>query len=489
MTNVPPTGWSRSKSRPARLSSFNLPLPPLLAAMAHYDHTMRRRFHVPAHAGQALLPPDWDVLQAPYHYDQTEVEGLDVLSEPSGCLKASQEQVASIFGVRESFFLLNGASVGLAAAMLSVAGPGDAVLLPRNVHRSVLSGVILSGARPVWMLPEALTDWGIWGDVPVAVVQALLEAHPEIRALFITSPTYEGLGSDVAGLVALCRAYDVRLVVDEAHGGLWPFSAQLPQSACGWPVDVVVHSMHKTGGSLTQTALAHLPNGSRVDGAVFQQALNTLQTTSPSYVLMANLEATCHWLAGPGGQDQIQAWRQRVDDVRTALGEHLIDLRLFEPAGALRDRWDPSRLYVQHKKVSADYWAPWLELKPHGVAYEAATSDGALYVAPLGLPQEDFDALVAQMLALEQHVRAEPASFPLRADVFCSLPALPDVVCTPREAFFGAGQSVLPAQAVGRIAKETVVHCPPGIPVLMPGERIQAEHVPLLPPQGVQVMA
>lgn len=471
-------------SQETPLGEFHLKTPPLVKALVDYDRLQRRRFHVPSHAGLNLLPPTWDVISNPYRFDLTEVEGLDVLSEPSECLADAQASIAALFGVTHSFFLVNGASVGLMAAMLALVQPGDKVLLPRNVHRSVLNGLILTGAEPVWMLPERLPEWGLWGAVNAQEVERQLAQQPKIKALFVTSPTYEGLGSDIPALLEVCRAHGVYLVVDEAHGSLWPFSEDLPTSACQTGCDVVVHSMHKTGGSLTQSALAHLPQGSRVDPALFQQALNMLQTTSPSYLLMASLEAASHTLALPEGQARIRQLLAQVRQLRESLHSRLKHYRLFEPESGI---WDPCKLYFRHPGLSGESWGPRLEADER-IAYEAASPYGVLYLAGLGLESEDYAYFLDVMRREDERIGAEPDLTDLHLNESIDPSALlPEMAISPRAAFFAPGEQIDSSVAVGRIARETIVHCPPGIPILMPGERIMERHLNYLPPRVLVV--
>jgi arginine decarboxylase len=488
MKNEPSTVWSPSSPQAAPLNNGT---PPLVQALITYDHLQRRRYHVPAHAGFNLLPPELDLVRDPYRYDLSELEGLDVLSEPFESILEAQAQVASLFGVAQSYFLINGASVGLMTALLSTVKPGDTVLLPRNAHRSVLSGLILTGAKPVWFLPERLPEWGLWGSVTPEQVLAQLEAHPEAKALFITSPTYEGLGSDVAALAKLCRARGVYLVVDEAHGGLWPFSQQLPTSATQLGADAVIHSMHKSGGSLTQSALAHLPLGSRIDPAMFQQCLNTLQTTSPSYLLLASLEASCHALASQDGQRRVAALMAQTQALRAELGAKLKNFCLFEALGRQAELCDPCKLYLIHPHESGADWGARLEAEQQ-LAYESASPDGVLYLANLGLQPEDFEALKTALLHEDKtHGRERATQASLHDALAPKSPMilLPEMVMLPRDAFFAHGEQVSPERAVGRIAKETIVHCPPGIPVLFPGERVLPAHLPFLPKPGVLVVS
>lgn len=465
-------------------------LPPLGQALRFYDRHERRRFHVPAHAGR--FSGGADLFTNPYRYDLTELDGLDVLSEPSGCLRDAQEQVAELFGAAHGFFLVNGATVGLLAALLTAVRPGDKVLLPRNAHRSVLSGLILTGAEPVWFLPERLPDWGLWGAVSLDEVRTRLLAQPDIKALLITSPTYEGIGSDIGALSQLCRERGVLLIVDEAHGSLWPFTRHLPTSAVHTGADAVIHSIHKSGGCLTQGALAHLPKNSRLDPMIFQQALNLVQTTSPSYLLMASLEATCHFLASDAGCERIERLFERVFTLRRELPPLLSALRLFEPEAANRTFWDPAKLYWTHPACSGEEWGARFELELK-IAYESASPYGVLYLANVGLEDEDFLAFSTALRAGEpllaaHYPKTEGVSFQAELERRNPTVVRPEMIMTPRDAFFSPGVHVPATNAIGRIAKEAVVHCPPGIPVLLPGERIHPLQLPFLPEDGVWVV-
>jgi arginine decarboxylase len=438
-------------------------LPPLLSALGRVADRGQHRFHMPGHAGRdvlglsALLGPDWAL-----RHDQSEVDGLDVLSEPTDTLKASQAWVAACVGVAQSFYLVNGATAGLQTALLASLRPGDRVLLPRNVHRAVISALVLTGAEPVWFLPDWDANWGLW--LPLPPVDALLAQHRP-RALVVTSPTYEGLGSNIPELLHSCRQHDCLLIVDEAHGGLWPFSHRLPESACNQGADAVIQSLHKTAGSLTQSAVLHLPFGSRLEPVAVQQALNAVQTTSPSYLLLASLEAAVHTLTT---QPQLlNGLLDQVAALRHVLSQQLTGIQLYPTPS------DPTKLYLHAPGCAGTVWGERVEAQGR-IACEAITEAGVLYLAGLGLQGSDFAALQHALLAEDAQLTGPP---PVPA-----LPVgLPVQAMTPRDAFFAPGQTVPADLAVGRVAKETVVHCPPGIPVVVPGEVIQPEHRPLLP--------
>jgi arginine/lysine/ornithine decarboxylase len=465
--------------------------PPLAQALHHYDSHGRHRFHVPAHAGHGERLGASSLLSDPYRYDLTELDGLDVLSDPEGCLADSQASIATIFKVAHSFLLVNGATVGIEAALLASLKPGDKVLLPRNVHRSVVSGLVLTGAQPIWFLPERLSQWGLWGGVSVESIESELEKQPDIKALIITSPTYEGIGSDIESIATLCRERNDLLIADEAHGSLWPLSDRLPQSAVHTLADCVIHSIHKSAGCLTQGALAHLPHHSRISSASYQQALNLLQTTSPSYLLMASIEACCHFWHSKEGQERFNTWLNQVLELRDQVPSLLKTLSLFKGDNPQQAKLcDPSKLYWIHPQIQGDDWGAVFE-EELKLAYESASPYGVLYLMSPGLEGDDFKIFAD--LIQEGETRLEAAE----SDTISCQEALekqnpsvliPELALSPRDAFFSESEHVETQQACGRIAHEMIVRCPPGIPILMPGERISEAHVPFLPEQGLRVV-
>ncbi|MEM0950512.1 MAG: aminotransferase class I/II-fold pyridoxal phosphate-dependent enzyme [Cyanobacteria bacterium P01_H01_bin.74] len=477
-------------------------------ALIDYQKKKRARFHVPGHAGNGTLFKKRLALgsETAFQFDLTEVDDLDVLSEPTGCIAESQAWAAEIFGVQRSYYLINGASVGLMAAMLTALKAGDKVLVSRNCHRSVINGLVLTGAQPVWVLPNAdyYSQWGFWGALSIDALETAKKRQPDCKALILPSPTYEGIGSDIAAIATWCQKNNLLLIVDEAHGSLWPFFENLPVSAAHFACDVVVQSLHKSATSLTQTAIAHLPHGSRIDPAAFQQALNVLQTTSPSYLLLASLESTVGFLASAKGKATISNCFQWVKQFRQKAKAQLNAFSVFSPqTEEARNYWDPAKLVIkhhnQHHITPPDQWAIPLETQPNGIAYESINHRSALYMGNIGLTAADFDRLLEALHAYEGSdfsllkEISKPAESPdiekidiEKIDVekteanFSDRSFLPQMALSPRAAFFSQGSPLMPEAAVGKIAKEVIASCPPGIPVLLPGEIITERHLPYL---------
>ena len=174
---------------------------------------------------------------------------------------------------------------------MGITRKGQKVILNRNCHRSILSGLIISGAEPVWLIPEKLDEWGLWGSINPNTIEKLLNETDNVGAVWITNPTYEGVVSDIKTISDICKKYNVPLIVDEAHGCLWNFNSALPTPALKLGADAVVHSLHKTGGSMSQSSMLHIAKNSMLDINKIEKSLKLLHTTSPSLILLASLDA------------------------------------------------------------------------------------------------------------------------------------------------------------------------------------------------------
>jgi arginine/lysine/ornithine decarboxylase len=403
--------------------------------------------------------------------DLTELEGLDILSQPEGCLKDAQHAYAQAVGATHTFFMTQGSSTGLQAAMLACGlTEHHRVLLPRNAHRSALSGLILTGAYPDWLYPDWCPTWGMW----LGLQARHLPVKPPsgCKALIITSPIYEGLLADIPAIAAWCKQNNLYCIVDEAHGALWPFYPQgLPPSAISMPgVDIVVQSGHKTLGCLTPGALLHLPQGSSIGVDHMQQCINLLHTTSPSYPVLASLDAMRHHWQQPEGQAYLQHWWHTLQHLRQRLNA-LSDLQLYTDP-----QHDASKLLIRGLHQPNTDWA--LQLEAHAnLPYEALTQHAALYVWGVGLTAKDSERFIESFATLKTHTQKTTP----QVKTAYALPTRVDSILSPRQAFFAPGQRRHKTQAIGAIARHTQVTCPPGVPVVLHGERIQPEHLPHLP--------
>ena len=247
-------------------------------------------FHMPGHKRNGALTG----ADLPYGLDITEIDGFDDLHHADGILKEAQERAAYIWHADESHYLINGSTVGLISAILGCTHRGDTILMARNCHKSVYNAVFLNELRPVYLYPQLLSsgekeEGDLNGPVTALQVDHALNDNPDIRAVVITSPTYDGVVSDVRSIAECVHRKGIPLILDEAHGAHFGFHPYFPDNGNDLGADIVIHSLHKTLPSLTQTALLHM-NGSVADRERVHMYLDILQSSSPSYVLMASMD-------------------------------------------------------------------------------------------------------------------------------------------------------------------------------------------------------
>ena len=254
----------------------------LYQALSDYAASDFYPYHMPGHKRN---PAGGEM--ADYHkIDVTEIDGFDNLHQAEGILKEAQLRANRLYGADETFFMVNGGSCGVMAAVMAATEPMDEILIARNCHKSIYNAAILQGLIVRYYYPKMISDYDICDGASADEISVLLDSYPEVKAVVITSPTYEGVLSDIPGIAAVVHTRGKILIVDEAHGSHFGLSPHLPQGAIAGGADLVIHSLHKTLPAMTQTALLHV-NGDRVDREKLRGYLCMLQSSSPSYVLMA----------------------------------------------------------------------------------------------------------------------------------------------------------------------------------------------------------
>ena len=258
----------------------------LYQRLNEYSESDYYGFHMPGHKRNRNLMGNG----LPYSIDITEIEGFDDLHHAANVLKEAQERAARVYGAQESHFLINGSTAGILSAVLGNTQRGDAVLVARNCHKSVYHGIYLNDLKPYYLYPEFRQDIELNTGISVSAVKTALKEHSEIRAVIIVSPTYDGVLSDVRGIAQAVHEKGIPLIVDEAHGAHFGFHPYFPENALAKGADVVIHSVHKTLPALTQSALLHM-QGSYANRRKVRKYLDMLQSSSPSYILMAGIDA------------------------------------------------------------------------------------------------------------------------------------------------------------------------------------------------------
>ena len=295
---------------------------PIVEALktAYYNPTYQ--FHIPGHTKGKAIFKDFRKLigEKALSVDTTdEFDNLGTLHPATGPIKEAQELAAEAFGAKKTFFLLNGSTAGNLALAMALTKKGQKVIVNRNCHRSILTGLIISGAEPIWICPNRIEDWSVWGNISAETIEKTLIENPDTSLVWITNPTYEGVVSDIKSISTVCKKYNVPLIVDEAHGCLWNFNKHLPETALKLGADAVVHSLHKTGGSMSQSSMLHISKSSCLDVNAIEKALKLLHTTSPSLMLLASLDAARANLQSKNGQNLLDRAVKNAKYLRTRL--------------------------------------------------------------------------------------------------------------------------------------------------------------------------
>lgn len=431
--------------------------PSLLDLLREHRKSGPVPFHMPGHKRNEALAPYLAELGA--SLDVTEIPGFDDLHDASGVLMKAMARCARLFGARRSFFLVNGSTAGLLAGIRAATKRGDSILLARNCHKSVYHAVELCGLRPVYLQPAEIPGFGCAGPVTAASVAAALRAHADIRLLVLTSPSYEGVLSDIAAIAALCHEAGVPLFVDEAHGAHLALSPDFPPSALHEGADLVVHSFHKTLPSLTQTAVLHLQSD-MVDETELARNLGIFQTSSPSYLLLASLDS-CVRLLEAEGPPLFAAWQARL----RRFHEETASLQWLDILGRRQPdlRLDPAKLVIGTGRAGL----PGPELMgilaaAHGVQLEMALESYAIAMTGLG-DTEEMMALLSRALRALDRSYGPPREAP-------GTPPLPDMALLPHEALSAPPMLCAVEEAEGRPSAAYLWAYPPGSPLLVPGE-------------------
>ncbi len=457
------------------------PTAPYLDAVVAYAFRGPARYHVPGHKGGPGADPGVrkaigvDGLAADVPQD---IQGIDLGPPPTPYQRAEQ-LAAEAFGAARSWFLTNGATQGNHALCLALAPLGTRIVAQRNSHASIVDGLVLSGGIPSFVAPEYDDERGITHCVtPAALEQALRDA-PDAKAAFVVSPTYFGMAADVAALAGVAHAAGVPLVVDQSWGPHFGFHDDLPPTALSQGADAMLTSTHKIAGSLTQSAMLHVGAGDRIDAGAVGRALRLLRSTSPSSLLLASLDGARRQLALHGEQllwETLRAIDVAREKLLTIDGIALVDAGLIGQMGVAG--YDPLRIVLDVRGTGrTGYEIADALRRSYDVHVELPMQATIVFVVGLGESPVALRRLAGDVDEVVKRL-AEPGA---------TAPIMPprttlrnEMVLPPRDAFLGAAEQVGVDAAVGRISCESIASYPPGVPALLPGERISAETVAYL---------
>lgn len=436
---------------------------PLFEAMLRYHKRVRGNFHVPGHKmGHAFDANGFEHFRSLLQLDFTEVADLDDLHDAHGVIAEAQVLAADAFGAEQSLFLVGGTTAGNLAAVLHLCRPGEEILLQRSSHQSLFHGCLLADAKPIYMNANIDERTGFEQPLDPNMIDEVLRENPHIKGVFITSPSYFGVNQPIREIAQVCHRYDIPLVVDEAHGAHYAFHRDLPPSAMDSGADLAIQSTHKMLSSMTMSSMLHI-QGNRVQRDEIKHWLRVVESSSPSYPLMASLD-----LARRNMVLQGEAALDRVWGFLTELREKLKSVtRLREMV--LNAVQDPFKMtFVDQQGNSGRTLSSFLEQR--GVFAELADSQRLLLVFSMGTTKQECELLLETLLAYDRF--ADHASEPINRNMFPIVSRISKPVYTFAE-IRQQNQIDLPlAKATGRLAAEMIIPYPPGIPVILPGERI-----------------
>lgn len=445
---------------------------PIFDALKQYVADGTVPFHVPGHKlGKGNPEFRAYVGDKVLGIDVTCFPDTDNICNPRGVIAEAEALAAEAYGADHAFFLVNGTTSGIQAMIMAVCEPGDKIIIPRNAHKSAIGGLITSGARPVYIEPEMNQDFGISMGVTPEKVAWALHQHPEAKAVFIINPNYYGTASDLVEIVEVAHAFNVPVVVDEAHGAHLKFHRKLPISAMEAGADLAASSTHKLVGSLTQSSMLFLKEG-LISPKKVKAVLNLTQTTSPSYILLTSLDLARKQIA-TRGEALLDRTLELAEWVRTEFkaieglklfGEHLIG----EP-GCFD--FDPTKVTINVQGLGmSGYEMEYILRSEFKLQVELSDLYNVIFLITIGDDWESVSYLV-------DSVKAIAARRTLKNVIkMCPpVPEIPVMSVSPREAFYSPTRVVDLQEAAGEISAEPIMAYPPGIPLLCPGEIITQE--------------
>lgn len=450
---------------------------PLYTALLEHAKKEPVQFHIPGHKKGKGMDEEFRTFigENALSIDLINIAPLDDLHQPKSIIKQAQQLAAEAFGADFTFFSIQGTSGAIMTMIMSVCGPGDKIIVPRNVHKSVMSAIIFSGAVPIFINPEIDTKLGISHGITVAQVKKTLEKHPDAKGLLVINPTYFGIAADLKQIIDIAHSYDIPVLVDEAHGVHIHFHDGLPTSAMAAGADMAATSVHKLGGSLTQSSILNVKEGLVSTNRV-QSILSMMTTTSTSYILLASLDTARRQLATKG-YEMIEETIQLANYTRKSINKipslYCVGEEILESEAAFD--FDPTKLIISIKELGITGYdvEKWLREK-HNIEVELSDLYNILCIITPGDTKAEVDQLIFALQDLVKEFQREILDLePIKV----LLPDTPALACTPREAFYAETEIVPIEDSIDRISAEFIMVYPPGIPIFIPGERITAENI------------
>lgn len=443
---------------------------PFLEACVRYMDSDPVCFDVPAHKMGGIVTDlvDYSGKQV-FKADFNAPIGLDNLYHPRGVIKEAEDLAAEAFQADKALFSVNGTTGGILTIMLSILRPKDKIILPRNVHKSVINGLILSGATPVFVSPDCDPNTGISNGVAYETYLRAMEENYDAKAVFVLNPTYFGIVSDLKRIVEAAHAKDMVVMCDEAHGSHFAFSNKMPISAMEAGADITTMSVHKTGGSLTQSSLILCTKG-RIDISRVERAFAMLSSTSPNHILLASLDAARKYLYFHGREkieENIELANYARKEISKIPGLSVLDSSYCDRSA--RFNMDLTKLVIEVSGLGITGFEVRDILKrDYNIQLELAEISEVLAIVGLGSTKEDINRLVYALSDLSKKRYSSGINIDLPHFNY----EYPNLVVRPREAYNAPCKIVPLEDALGEISAESIMIYPPGIPICIPGEMV-----------------
>jgi arginine decarboxylase len=449
---------------------------PLFSGLLAHAKKNPIQFHIPGHKKGAGIDPEFRefIGDNALSIDLINIGPLDDLHQPKGIIKQAQDLAAEAFDADHTFFSVQGTSGAIMTMVMAVCGPGDKIIVPRNVHKSVMSAIVFSGATPIFIHPEVDEKLGISHGITTESVEKALSQHPDAKGVLVINPTYFGISANLKEIVEIAHSYEVPVLVDEAHGVHIHFHEDLPMSAMQAGADMAATSVHKLGGSMTQSSILNV-KGNLVSPKRVQSILSMLTTTSTSYLLLASLDVARRRLATEGKEliertiDLAQYMRKEINEINRlyCVGDEILETK------AAYD-YDPTKLIISVKELNVTGYdvEKWLREK-FNIEVELSDLYNILCIITPGDTKQEADALLSALRELSAGGLQETE----RKDAKVMLPNIPVLSLTPRDAFYAETELVPFDESEGRIIAEFIMVYPPGIPIFIPGEIITKDNL------------
>ena len=425
-------------------------------------------FTTPSHSQKPLFSKNYTKF---YENDYSEINGFDNLSNPKKSILLAQGKISEILGTKQTYFITQGATTALLSAMKAIINPAERVLVARNCHKAVYNGLILTASAVDWFMPETNEDWGFYTHISEEKLESTLQLN-QYKAFIMTSPTYEGVNSNIEKIAQICKKYNVYLIVDEAHGALYNFSDKLPKTAISQGADISINSLHKTAGALNQTALLNVNKDiQNIELTEFQNAINLFQTTSPSYPLLANIEACISYLNSSNGKKEIDKLLLNIKKIKDELKQ--FDVDFYEASNQ-----DLTKIILRKNGLNCEKLSEIL-YDEFNIEDEMSSNNYCLFLTGIGTTLTKLNKLknALKKIKIEENYEFKKVEFQ----------PYPLVKIQPINAFNKDYKFVNKNEAHLKISNKIIMPYPPGIGLLYPGEAIQEWHLKYLD-EDVEIM-